>query len=144
MTASAKLTVLVLCGVAIAVGLSQWRQPVLPARVDTIVVQRSAKAETVAVSTLRVVRDTRTVLDSILLRDTLFHHDTVVRVVVESLLVACERCGRELASFRLFSDSVIKSRDKAIADLTNALRKERSRRPWWAGAGLLVGVGLAR
>lgn len=144
MTASEKLIGLVVFGLVAVIGAQlMTRQPVV-VKPDTVVVQRSAKAETVSVSTLRVVRDTRTVLDSILLRDTLFRRDTVVRVVVESLLVACERCGRELASFRAFSDSVIKSRDATIADLTNALRKERSRRPWWAGAGLLVGVGLAR
>lgn len=135
MTTSERLIGLVLFGALIVVGLGCLRpDPAAPAP-DTVVVQRTAKAETVAVTTLRTVTNVRTRFDSIVLRDTLWQRDTVVRVVVESLLVACETCARELTQFTRFADSVIKSRDDSIAKLNRALASCSKQKPWYAAAG---------
>lgn len=135
-TTSQKLTAVVLLGVGVVVVLSlladRKREP---SRTDTAWIERSAKAETVAVQTTRVVTNTRTRLDSIFARDTLWQHDTVVRVVVESLLVQCERCANELKAFRRRADSTLKVRDDSIATLNRALASCKKHRPWYAVAG---------
>jgi ABC-type histidine transport system ATPase subunit len=140
-----RLAVLVVCGTALSVGLSQMRcAPTLESTPDTVYVTRSAKAETIAVATLRTVRDTRTVFDSVFQTDTLWRRDTVIRVVVESLLVQCERCGRELAAFRAFADTVQKANRDTITQLRRDLAACKTQRPWWASAGLAVGVLACR
>lgn len=140
-----RFAVLVVCGVALSVGVSQMRcAPVLESKPDTVYVTKSAKAETVAVTTLRTVRDSRIVLDSVFQTDTLWRRDTVVRVVVESLLVQCERCGRELTAFRAFADTVQKANRDTIAQLRRDLTACKNQRPWWASAGLAVGVLACR
>lgn len=131
---------LIIAFIAILAGIQLRRPDPAPAP-DTVVIQRTAKAETVAVKTLRTV----TLVDSILLRDTLWQRDTIVRVVVESLLVACETCARELTRFTRFADSVIKSRDDSIAKLNRAYANCSRQKPWYAAAGfggcaLLSGV----
>lgn len=141
MTTTNRLTVLVVCAVAASIGLSQMQcAPVVESGPDTVYVTRSAKAETVAVTTLRTVRDTRTVLDSVFKTDTMWRRDTVVRVVVESLLVQCERCGKELKAFRAMADSVHKADRDTIARLRRDLAACKGQRPWWAGGGLALGV----
>ncbi len=144
MSTTQKLTAITLLGVAVVIVAQRRNRPPVMSRPDTVVVMRSARAETVSVQTTRVVNNTRLVLDSVFARDTLWQHDTVVRVVVESLLVQCERCARELSAFRLFADSVRVSDRDSIVKLNRALATERKRRSWWALGGLVAGVAVTR
>ncbi len=93
-----KLTAITLLGVAVVIVAQRRNRPPVMSRPDTVVVMRSARAETVSVQTTRVVNNTRLVLDSVFARDTLWQHDTVVRVVVESLLVQRQRFSDEIGS----------------------------------------------
>lgn len=136
MTFSQTATVVTLCGVCVVVGLSLIRPKPRPAPApDTVVITRSAKAETVAVTTLRVVTKTKTLLDSVFATDTLWLRDTVVRESIRTVVAQCEACANELANFRRFSDSVIRARDDSIAKLYARISKLEKQRPWYAAAG---------
>lgn len=140
--------------VFVALGARYLTSPAQPPRVDTVVVQRGQQAQAVADTTSLVVRRFAALRDS--LRRVLARRDTVVDTVpveriverliiaTETLTVQCERCARELASYRHFADSVIRARDDTIAVRDRQLAAAKKRGHLEAALAFVGGVFVAR
>jgi hypothetical protein len=98
----------------------------------------SAQSRAVAETTTKVVTRLRPQIDTLNVTDTI----EVIRFLraVDTVLVRCDECARQLAKHRAFTDSAMKVKDDSIAKLNARLEACRGSRKWWAVTGFAGGV----